>query len=120
MESTARLIADTTGRGPKIIVEKSTVPVTAAESISQILKAAQAEKPQELSFQVLSNPEFLSEGSAINDLTNPDRVLIGGDQTPEGFAAIEKLTNIYRNWIPADRILTMNTWSSELSKLVRI
>lgn len=102
---------------PKIVVEKSTVPVKAAESIEQILKAAQSTNPT-LSFQVLSNPEFLAEGSAIADLINPDRVLIGGEQTPEGLIAAEELSQIYKHWVPGERILTTNTWSSELSKLV--
>lgn len=69
-------------------------------------------------FQVLSNPEFLAEGSAINDLLYPDRILIGGDQTQEGIIAIHELCSIYKRWIPMDKILTMNTWSSELTKLV--
>ncbi len=116
VESAARMIAEM-GGGPKIVVEKSTVPVKAAESISQILKAAQAEN-RRLSFQVLSNPEFLAEGSAITDLLNPDRVLIGGEQSPEGLAAIDQLAKVYSNWVPAHKILTTNTWSSELSKLV--
>jgi len=66
---------------------------------------------------VLSNPEFLSEGTAINDLLNPDRILIGGDQSPEGQAAIEELCSVYSHWVKRDRIITTNTWSSELSKL---
>lgn len=70
------------------------------------------------SVQVLSNPEFLSEGTAIRDLLHPDRVLIGGEQTAEGLAAIDELVSIYRNWVPSERIITTNTWSSELSKLV--
>ena len=83
VESVARLIAEH-ANGPKIVVEKSTVPVKAAESIAQILSAAQRDNPARLSFQVLSNPEFLAEGTAIEDLLHPDRVLIGGDQTEEG------------------------------------
>jgi len=75
--------------------------------------------PTKQIFQVLSNPEFLAEGSAIQDLMSPDRVLIGGDQTPDGLAAIESLVEIYLNWVPRQKILTTNTWSSELSKLVR-
>lgn len=103
--------------GPKIVVEKSTVPVKAAESISHILKAAQADNCQ-LSFQVLSNPEFLAEGTAIRDLMNPDRVLIGGEQTPSGLLAAKELAAVYERWVPKERILLTNTWSSELSKLV--
>lgn len=71
-------------------------------------------------FQVLSNPEFLAEGTAMRNLANPDRVLIGGEQTEGGKAAIAQLVEIYKNWVPADCIITTNTWSSELSKLVLI
>jgi len=67
---------------------------------------------------VLSNPEFLAEGTAINDLMNPDRVLIGGESTPQGQKALEELCWVYSHWIPRERIITTNTWSSELSKLV--
>jgi len=69
-------------------------------------------------FQILSNPEFLAEGTAIEDLVNADRVLIGGEDSPEGQAAIEQLCKVYEHWIPRENILTTNTWSSELSKLV--
>lgn len=100
---------------PKIVVEKSTVPVRTATAISRILDAN--EKPG-ITFQVLSNPEFLAEGTAIKDLMKPDRVLIGGPQTPEGLDAIETLVKVYANWISRDVILTTNVWSSELSKLV--
>jgi len=68
--------------------------------------------------QILSNPEFLAEGSAVNDLLDPERVLIGGDQTPEGLAAVQSLKEIYMRWIPDEKIVVTNTWSSELSKLV--
>jgi len=68
--------------------------------------------------QILSNPEFLAEGSAVNDLLYPERVLIGGDQTPEGLAAIQSLKEIYARWIPEEKMVVTNTWSSELSKLV--
>lgn len=71
-------------------------------------------------FQVLSNPEFLAEGTAVNDLTYPDRVLIGGEQSAEGHAAIKELCDIYANWVPQEKIITMNTWSSEVSKLVGV
>lgn len=113
LEKVARLIASYSKRS-KIVVEKSTVPVRAAESINSILKS---NTKNGLRFQVLSNPEFLSEGTAINDLLNPDRILIGGDDNEEGQKAIESLVEIYSNWVPRDRILTTNTWSSELSKL---
>lgn len=68
--------------------------------------------------QVLSNPEFLAEGTAIADLKNPDRVLIGGEQSPEGLKALQALKDIYVRWVPAERVIVTNTWSSELSKLV--
>lgn len=113
VEAAARTIADK-AQGPKIVVEKSTVPVKAAESISRILKANIVDGAK---FQVLSNPEFLAEGSAVADLLSPDRILIGGEQTAEGHAAIEELCSVYRNWISDSKIITMNTWSSELSKL---
>ncbi|UYV64372.1 UGDH [Cordylochernes scorpioides] len=114
IESAARMIADL-ARGDQIVVEKSTVPVRAAERISQILMANCNQRTK--GFQVLSNPEFLAEGSAIQDLLQPDRILIGGEETPEGRAAMETLASVYRNWIPDERIITMKTWSSELSKL---
>jgi len=113
IESAARMIGSI-ANGPKIVVEKSTVPVKAAASISQILKSSEING---IRFQVLSNPEFLAEGSAVEDLLSPDRVLIGGEQSPEGFKAAAELAAIYQHWVPAERILTTNTWSSELSKL---
>lgn len=113
IESAARTIAEA-AEGPKIIVEKSTIPVKTAEAIQTILKA-NSKKGQ---FQVLSNPEFLAEGTAIADLESPDRVLIGGEETAEGRKAVETLAGIYARWVPRDRILTTNLWSSELSKLV--
>ncbi|GBN67196.1 UDP-glucose 6-dehydrogenase, partial [Araneus ventricosus] len=113
IESVGRKIAEV-AKNNKIVVEKSTVPVRAAESINSILRANT--KPG-VSFQVLSNPEFLAEGSAINDLLHPDRILIGGDQTEEGNRAVHALCSIYKHWIPENKILTMNTWSSELTKL---
>jgi UDPglucose 6-dehydrogenase len=113
IESVARMIASVVDR-PKIIVEKSTIPVKTAETILTILSAS----GKKLNHQVLSNPEFLAEGTAVKDLTNPDRILIGGEQTPEGLAAIEKLVSVYARWVPRQRILTTNLWSSELAKLV--
>lgn len=115
VESVARTIAKY-ARGPKIVVEKSTVPVKAAQSISTILREAKKDYP-ELVFQVLSNPEFLAEGTAMTDLANPDRVLIGGDPTPEGLEAVAQLVRVYERWVDRSRIITTNTWSSELSKL---
>lgn len=111
-ELCARKIAEV-AKGNKIVVEKSTVPVRTAESIKRVLAAASPHK-----FQVLSNPEFLAEGTAVNDLLQPSRVLIGGEQTPDGLAAIEYLANVYANWVPRAQIITTNLWSSELSKLV--
>jgi len=113
IESAARMIADTADSS-KIVVEKSTVPVKAAESVSTILRT---NHQKGVRYQVLSNPEFLAEGTAIVDLLNPERVLIGGDQTPDGLAAIQSLRNIYTRWIPDEKIVITNTWSSELSKL---
>jgi UDPglucose 6-dehydrogenase len=113
IESASRMIAEE-AEGPKIIVEKSTIPVKTAEAMLTILRS----NSKSGTFQVLSNPEFLAEGTAIEDLENPDRVLIGGEQTPEGQAAIEKVVSIYARWIPREKILTTNLWSSELSKLV--
>lgn len=112
IENSTRLIADIADSG-KIVVEKSTVPVRTAESIRRILNA----NDRNARFQVLSNPEFLAEGTAIADLENPDRVLIGGDQSFEGNQAVEKLVEIYAKWVPRERIITTNLWSSELSKL---
>ncbi|MGE0078205.1 MAG: UDP-glucose 6-dehydrogenase [Bacteroidales bacterium] len=97
----------------KIVVEKSTLPVRTAQAVKTIL----AETGNGIKFQVLSNPEFLAEGTAIQDLMNPDRVLIGGDQTPEGLSAIEALTSVYASWVPRARIIQTRLWSSELSKL---
>ena len=116
VEIAARMIADTVDEnsGLKIVVEKSTVPVRAAESIAHILEH---NTKAGVSYQVLSNPEFLAEGTAINDLLYPDRVLIGGEQTDEGRLAIEALAEVYSHWVPKEQIVTMNTWSSELSKL---
>ena len=112
VELCARQIAEVS-TGPKIVVEKSTVPVRTADSIKRVLKSASTHE-----FQVLSNPEFLAEGTAVNDLMNPSRVLIGGEQTPGGLKAIATLVSVYANWVPKDQIITTNLWSSELSKLV--
>ena len=112
VESAARKIAEV-AKTPKIVVEKSTVPVKASESIIKILKHLIPHIP----FQVLSNPEFLAEGTAINDLLKPDRVLIGGEESEAGHKAIAELSAIYEHWVPKERVITTNTWSSELSKL---
>ncbi len=113
IESVARTIAEH-ANGPKIIVEKSTIPVKTAETIKDILGA----NSKSHKFEVLSNPEFLAEGTAVADLILPDRVLIGGERTPTGEAAIKVLVDVYANWVPRERIITTNLWSSELSKLV--
>ena len=115
VESSARQVAKF-AKGLTIVVEKSTLPVKTAETIKSILEASLSQKEEELNkkqFTVLSNPEFLAEGTAINDLENPDRVLIGGEDQE----AIEALENIYLNWIKPEKILRTNLWSSELSKL---
>lgn len=112
IELSARKIAEVSTTN-KIVVEKSTLPVRTAQSIKAIL----SEQTNGVKFQVLSNPEFLAEGTAVQDLHHPDRVLIGGDQTPEGLAAIEALTQVYAHWVPRERIIQTRLWSSELSKL---
>lgn len=114
IESAARIIAEVS-QGNKIIVEKSTIPVKTATAIQAILAANSAHNA---TFQVLSNPEFLAEGTAVSDMENPDRILIGGEQTPDGQAALEALVSVYANWVPREKIITTNLWSSELSKLV--
>jgi len=111
IEASARQVA-ACAQGHTIVVEKSTLPVRTAETVKAILTAAQGAGGQ-TTFAVLSNPEFLAEGTAINDLEHPDRVLIGGED-PE---AIDALAAIYGHWVPAERILRTNLWSSELSKL---
>lgn len=113
IESVARTIAEV-ATTPKIIVEKSTIPVKTAETIKDIL----GENTHGVEFQVLSNPEFLAEGTAVADLLNPDRVLVGGERTPGGEKAIQTLVDVYARWVPRERIVTTNLWSSELSKLV--
>jgi UDPglucose 6-dehydrogenase len=112
IELCARQIARVS-KSNKIVVEKSTLPVRTAEAIKNILENT----GNGFKFQILSNPEFLAEGTAVQDLHEPDRVLIGGESTPEGQEAINKLVDIYANWVSKDRILTTNVWSSELSKL---
>jgi len=112
IELCARQIARV-AKTDKIVVEKSTLPVRTAQAIKDILDHT----GNGVNFQILSNPEFLAEGTAIEDLFKPDRVLIGGDSASEGERAIQQLVTIYANWVSADRILTTNVWSSELSKL---
>ena len=113
VEQCARRIASV-ATSDKIVVEKSTLPVRTAEAIQTIL----AQSSHGASFEVLSNPEFLAEGTAIEDLFKSDRVLIGGRTTPKGEQAVQTLVDIYANWIPREKIVTTNVWSSELSKLV--
>ncbi len=115
VEASARQVAKYS-RNKTIVVEKSTLPVKTAQIIKDILKNSVKERNQESdkkTFSILSNPEFLAEGTAINDLNNPDRVLIGGDD----FDSINFLKNIYKNWVPEEKIISTNLWSSELSKL---
>lgn len=112
IELCARQIAKI-AKTDKIIVEKSTLPVRTAEAIKSILDST----GNGVKFQILSNPEFLAEGTAIEDLLNPNRVLIGGEDTQEGKKAVQALIDIYANWVPLSQILTTNVWSSELSKL---
>jgi UDPglucose 6-dehydrogenase len=101
----------------KIVVEKSTLPVRTAQAIRTILDSSQPNNSQPPQFSVLSNPEFLAEGTAIQDLLHADRVLIGSENTAAGKQAEQALANIYANWIPRDQIVTTRIWSSELSKL---
>jgi UDPglucose 6-dehydrogenase len=113
IELAARQIARV-AKNDKIIVEKSTLPVRTAEALKSILDNT----GNGVKFQILSNPEFLAEGTAVEDMHNPDRILIGGDiDTEEGREAVEALVNVYASWIPRERLLTTNVWSSELSKL---
>jgi UDPglucose 6-dehydrogenase len=112
IELCARQIARVS-KTDKIVIEKSTLPVRTAETLRSILDNTSVG----VKFQILSSPEFLAEGTAVNDLQNADRVLIGGDQTPEGQEAMDALTNVYAHWLPKERILQTNVWSSELSKL---
>ncbi len=110
-EAAARTISEE-ANGDKIVVEKSTLPVRTADAMAHVLQVH-----PEHTFTVLSNPEFLAEGSAIEDLLHPDRVLIGGPQDRRGKAAIRALVDVYASWVPRKRILTTNVWSSEMSKL---
>ena len=111
-EKTARQIL-ANAKGDKIIIEKSTLPVRTAAAMERILSGQSGENQ----FDVVSNPEFLAEGSAINDLKNPDRILIGSRETPEGRKARKEIVDIYANWVPREKIIESNIWSSELSKL---
>ncbi len=112
VESSAKHIARVS-QNDKIVIEKSTLPVKTAEKIKEILE----QENSKVKFEILSNPEFLAEGTAIQDLFKSDRVLIGGDSTRSGQRAIESLVEIYSKWIPKNKILKTNIWSSELAKL---
>jgi UDPglucose 6-dehydrogenase len=111
-EKTARQILENSS-SPKIVVEKSTLPVRTAHAMERILNS----NNNGLHFDVVSNPEFLAEGTAIRDMENPDRVLIGGRETPSGQRAVQAIADIYAHWVDRERIITTNLWSSELSKL---
>lgn len=112
-EKTARQILQYS-ESPKIVIEKSTLPVKTAQAMEAILRSA----PHPATFEVLSNPEFLAEGTAVQDLENPDRILIGSQETPSGLKARQILLDIYARWVPREKIITSNIWSSELSKIV--
>lgn len=112
IELCARQIAEI-AKTDKIVVEKSTLPVRTSEALKSILDNT----GNGVKFQILSNPEFLAEGTAISDLLSPDRVLIGGGTDEEGTNAVNALVSIYEAWVPSDKIITTNVWSSELSKL---
>ena len=112
IEASARDIAKYS-KSDKIVIEKSTLPVRTAEKIKEILY----ENSNDIHFEILSNPEFLAEGTAIQDLFKSDRVLIGGDESKSGQKAVQSLVDIYANWIPKEKILITNVWSSELAKL---
>jgi len=111
-EKTARQILELSDSS-KIVVEKSTLPVRTAEAMERILNSNESD----ISFEILSNPEFLAEGTAIKDLENPDRVLIGSRETESGLRARDEIVQLYSSWIEKEKILTSNVWSTELSKL---
>lgn len=113
VEKTARQILEYS-ESSKIVIEKSTLPVKTAQAMERILASGKGN----ITFEVLSNPEFMAEGTAISDLEHPDRVLIGSHETPEGLKARARLVDIYARWVAPEKILTTNLWSSELSKLV--
>jgi UDPglucose 6-dehydrogenase len=113
IETTARRIKEN-ARSNKIVVEKSTLPVRAAETLAKILHSGS----NSVEFEILSNPEFMAEGTGIRDMEFPDRILIGSRETPSGLAARQELVDLYRHWVPEENLITTNLWSSELSKLV--
>ena len=113
IEQTARRIKENSSSN-KIVVEKSTLPVRAAETLDTILHSGN----NKIQFEILSNPEFMAEGTGIRDMEFPDRVLIGSKDTPTGLAARQELIDLYSHWVPEKNLITTNLWSSELSKLV--
>ena len=113
-EKTSRDILQNSRKPVVIVVEKSTLPVRTAEAMARILESGNSSTR----FSVVSNPEFLAEGTAIQDLANPDRVLIGGEENENGLKAAKTVAELYAHWVPRERILLTNVWSSELSKLV--
>ena len=113
IEKTARRIKENS-KSNKIIVEKSTLPVRAAATLETILHSGN----EKVRFEILSNPEFMAEGTAVTDMEFPDRVLIGSKETPAGLAARQELIDLYLHWVPKENLITTNLWSSELSKLV--
>ena len=113
IEKTARRIKEN-ARSNKIVVEKSTLPVRAAETLAKILHSGS----NSVEFEILSNPEFMAEGTGIRDMEFPDRILIGSRETSSGLAARQELVDLYRHWVPEENLITTNLWSSELSKLV--
>ncbi len=113
IENTARRIKEN-ARSNKIVVEKSTLPVRAAETLAKILHSGS----NSVKFEILSNPEFMAEGTGIRDMEFPDRILIGSRETPSGLTARQELVDLYRHWVPEENLITTNLWSSELSKLV--
>lgn len=114
VESAARRIAEVS-TSDKIVVEKSTVPCGTAQTLRHIF--ASVAPNSDVNFEILSNPEFLAEGTAIRDLLGPDRILIGSNKDKRALQAAERLADVYAAWVPRERILTVNCWSSELSKL---
>lgn len=113
-EKVARIILENS-YSDKIVVEKSTLPVRTAEALSRILHFQPNSK---VKFQIISNPEFLAEGTAISDMEYPDRILIGSEETEDGIKARDEIVKLYEHWIPREKILTANLWSAELTKLV--
>jgi UDPglucose 6-dehydrogenase len=113
IEQTAHRIKENSS-SPKIVIEKSTLPVRSADTLDTILHSGN----NPVQFEILSNPEFMAEGTAIRDMEEPDRILIGSHETSSGRAARDELVKIYSRWVPQDKIITTNLWSSELSKLV--